>query len=513
MSAARWWFVPSIAALVWLLQFLRNTVTPVASQILSFDGDVALHVVLGDLMWASGALLPTEPTQTLLDGAPFIAHEWLVELVMSALHGAFGMAGPVLLAAAIVATLAARMVQESVRRGAGPWPAVIACVAAYTVMNGHLHPRPHVITWWLAFEWTVWLERHRTGELDDRAWALRAVLLMLLWPQMHAGFLVAFPIVALYGGGALFEAAAASDPGPPLRRFGVLTAGGIGALLASGLNPWGFSLHAHFLTWMSNDYMMGFTTEFAPPDFGASAGMFLAIYLGLMWLGLAAAGRAPAAAPFLLALVFTFLALKTARHGALFAAITAPWVALRLEESLAAWAGGEGLAARAARVVQASSRRLEASEAKNGGLGTILGVVALVVLLVGVWRTPEIRFLPTMQPIEASAWVKAHPEQVQGRMFNPFRWGAYLAYDLFPQHQTFINSWHDHLGEQALRTYFRVHDTERGWEAVLDEHQVQWVLYETRSRLAGALRRSEAWEEVHRDPTASIFVRRPVTTP
>ena len=93
-------------------------------------------------------------------------------------------------------------------------------------------------------------------------------------------------------------------------------------------------------------------------------------------------------------------------------------------------------------------------------------------------------------------------ERLQGRMFNPFRWGAYIAYQTYPDRKTFMNSWHDHLGEAALREYFKVHDTDPGWESVLDEHDVSWVLYETRSRLGQALRRSEDWEEVHRDPTA-----------
>ncbi len=503
----RYWFVPGVACLIWLLQLIRNTLTPAAISILSFDGDVALHLKLGELMREQGWLLDSEPTNYLMEGLPFIAHEWLAELVLSYSYDLVGLAGPVLLASVVLATLSAQIFQRMVAEGTGPWPAVVTLVSAFTVMNGHLHARPHLLTWWFAFLTLCWLEDHRIGRLTDGEWFGRSALLMLLWAQLHAGFLIVFPMVAVYGAGALVTGVLAPSPWPSLARFRVLTLGGIGLLLTSAVNPWGFALHVHFLDWLSNPYMMSFTTEFASPDFKGMAGRFQLVYMGLLWLGLAVGRSRPEPARFLLAMMMLALSLQSARHGALFAVLSAPWVAHRLQLGLSSVVGERSLLGRAAAEVQASSDRLAEAEPRHGGWGLAGVVLVLITLATGVVGKPAIAFDPRLQPVGAVAWLQEHPEAVQGRMFNPFRWGAYLAWQLHPTHRTFINSWHDHLGEKALRTYFFVHDARPVWEKVLDKHEVQWVIYETRSALGMALERDEDWRQVYSDDTASIWVR------
>ena len=69
----RWWWVPGVACIMAMLQLLRNTITPAASQTLSFDGDVALHVLLGRLMWENGGWLHQEPTSVFGAQAPIDA--------------------------------------------------------------------------------------------------------------------------------------------------------------------------------------------------------------------------------------------------------------------------------------------------------------------------------------------------------------------------------------------------------------------------------------------------------
>ncbi|MCA9573166.1 MAG: hypothetical protein KC656_35265, partial [Myxococcales bacterium] len=184
-----------MAGIVWLLQFARNALPPFADLTLSFDGDVALHLLLGDLMIAQGGWLPTEPTNAVMEGQPFIAHEWLAEVILALSHRLFGLAGPTLLAALIVATLGVQMLRKAQRDGAGTWPAVITLVAALMVQNSHLHPRPHLVTWWFGFLFVAWCDDLRTERLTPRAWFLRSAALVVLWAQLHAGFLVIAPVL------------------------------------------------------------------------------------------------------------------------------------------------------------------------------------------------------------------------------------------------------------------------------------------------------------------------------
>jgi hypothetical protein len=515
-SNMRWWWVPGVACIMALLQLLRNTVTPAASQTLSFDGDVALHVLLGQLMWAHGGWLPQEPTSVFGASAVvdpgawtpwsgFIAHEWLSEVGLALLWSWWGPAGPMLWTGVWIAGLSAVMFRRMLDRGAGVWSAVIAMTAAMTVLNGHLHPRPHILSWALAFVVHGWLVDHREGRLSDRAWWGRSAGVVLLWAQLHAGFLVLAPMLALEGVGTVLRALGEIDPKPAWRRLGVLVVGGVGLLLVSGINPWGFALHTHFLAWLGNDYLMNLTTEFRSPDFKQTSGWFFAGWMGLVGVALAAPKTRPRWEDAVTAAGFLFLALSSARHGAMAVLLTAVWVATRLHEALraadhGAWGWG-------ARVVQESDERLREAEALNGGWATAAGVLGAVVVAVGVMGTPKIEFDPTLQPVGAADWIAAHPEELPGQMFNPFRWGAYLALRLYPERRVYMNSWHDHLGEDVMRTYMKVDEARGGWQDILAEAGVGWVIAEYGSALHAAIKRDPSWERVYRDDTAVIFRR------
>jgi len=509
VTRLRYAFLPSIACLIWLLQFLRNTVTPMASGILSFDGDIALHVKLGDLMRAYGGWLPTEPTNTLSGDTPFIAHEWLPEVVLSFAYDALGWAGPVWLTALLLATLSAGMYRRMLADGTGPWPALITLISAITVMNGHLHPRPHVLTWCFGFLMVVWLEAFRTGRLSFRPWLARSAALVLLWAQCHGGFLVIFPMLLAYLAGAGVHALTSDTPAPHLQRAKQLALGALVLLGVSAINPWGFALHEHFLAWMANPYMMSFTTEFQSPDFKGSAGRFLLGFLILSWFGLALPRQRPAPGPFFLWLGLTIMALSSARHAALLAVFTTPWVAHRLHLGLQGAVQGSWIQP-ALDGLKASNQRLRDGEQQLGGWVTA-GLVALGVTWALATGAAPVAMVPAMQPVSAAEWVAEHPDEVGDRLFNPFRWGAYLAWRLYPEHQVHMNSWHDHLGEAALRDYFAVHEVTPRWQDVLDAHGVDWILYNSGTRLAYTLNASDDWEVVYNDSTATIWRKRSQT--
>jgi hypothetical protein len=92
-------------------------------------------------------------------------------------------------------------------------------------------------------------------------------------------------------------------------------------------------------------------------------------------------------------------------------------------------------------------------------------------------------------------------------MFNTFRWGGYIAWRLHPEHKVAINSWHDHLGPDVIRTYLHVHQTDAGWQDVLTEQDVAWIVYPTGDGLQEALDRDATWKLVFRDHVASVWLR------
>lgn len=510
---ARKLVVPSMAGLLWALLLLGGTFGPRASSFASADGDLALHILLGDLVRESGGLLPTEPTTYTADDRPFVAHEWLSEVALSAADDALGLAGPVLLVALLTATTFWLLMRRMRETGVSPWPQVAIVLLALLVVNLHLVVRPHVFSWLIALVWWIRLERLRAGEISGTRWLVISGPLMVLWTNLHGGFLLGFVLMGICAVASLLEAVTTSGPGRGRALAELRRLLGLGAvvLLLSGLNPFGFRLHLHILEFVRESAMLRQVAEFRSPDFHDPQQHVFLVYSLLVFALLIAGRRRPAPTDWLLVLVLFDRALVSVRNAALFAILTAPLAGRRLEGILREAAAEPSPAGRLARALLASSDRLLASDRRSGGALT-LAAVAVGALALLVARGPgAISFDPARMPVGAADFVEAHPDLFEGRMFNAYPWGGYLAYRLYPEHKTFINGFNDHYGPGLFRDYQEVQGLEAGWREVLDRYRVAWAVVVRDSPLARALE-GAGWEPVYRDDLAELLVR-PATAP
>jgi hypothetical protein len=505
---ARKLVVPTMAGLLWALLLLGGTFGPRASSFASADGDLALHILLGDLVRESGGVLPTEPTTYTADDRPFVAHEWLSEVVLSAAHDALGLAGPVLLVALVAATTFWLLMRRMRETGVSPWPQVAIVFLALLVVNLHLNVRPHVFSWLIALIWWIRLERLRAGEISGRRWLAISGPLMVLWTNLHGAFLLGFVLMGICALASGLEAAVASGPerGRALAELRRLVGLGTVVFLLSGLNPFGFRLHLHILEFMRESAMLRQVVEFRSPDFhDPRQHLFLAVAL-LVFVLLIVGRRRPASVDWLLAVVLFDRALLSVRDAAFFAILTAPLAGRRLEGMLREAASASSLAGRFARAVLASSDRLLASDRRSGGGLTLAAVALGAVALLAVRGPGALSFDPARMPVGAADFVEAHPQLFEGRMYNAYAWGGYLAYRLYPQHKTFINGFNDHYGPALLEDYQQVQGLGADWREVLDRYRVAWAVVGRDSPLTRALEQA-GWEPVYRDDLAELLVR------
>src|SRR5215470_10766736 len=90
----------------------------IAGERLLNDPDTYWHIAVGRWIWAHAAVPSTDPFSHTLPGAPWLAHEWLSELILAGAYGALGWAGVVALAALSVAAslaLLMRVLERAVR--------------------------------------------------------------------------------------------------------------------------------------------------------------------------------------------------------------------------------------------------------------------------------------------------------------------------------------------------------------------------------------------------------------
>src|SRR5262249_31678268 len=152
--------------------------------------------------------------------------------------------GVVFITAFVIALTFGLVFQMALGRGASfpiLLPMLLLAVFASSI---HFLARPHVLSWIFTVI-AFWLLE--TFEVrGDRRLLLWMPLLMLLWVNLHGGFLVAFVLQGIYLVGAW---AGRSDDvhrqSEVWQRIPVLLLTGLLMLVASFANPYGHKLHVH----------------------------------------------------------------------------------------------------------------------------------------------------------------------------------------------------------------------------------------------------------------------------
>ena len=116
---------------------------------------------------------------------------------------------------------------------------------------------------------------------------------MLIWVNVHGGFLLGLVLLALFWAGSLWawlhlkesrieEAFTKIRAGKRVRD---LTLAGLASTAATLLNPYGWRLHGHIYSYLSNRFFMDHIEEFQSPNFH---GIGLKCFLLLLLIAIAA---------------------------------------------------------------------------------------------------------------------------------------------------------------------------------------------------------------------------------
>jgi hypothetical protein len=342
---------------------------------------------------------------------------------------------------------------------------------------------------------------------------------MLVWVNIHGGFVLGLALIGLYFLGAVWEALTAHTPDERLPAKAAAQQLGItGALtfVVTFFNPYGYKLWLHIYDYLGNRFYMNNIQEFLSPNFHGAAEKFFAALLLLSLLGLAV-NRSRLRASHLLVILFSvYFGLYAARNipiASILLVLTAtPLLAGAVEQG----SGAEQLAPRA----RASFLRWKNFAARMAGTelglhGHLLPLAAVVVTFVVCLNGGRLGARPLMHahfdgkrfPIGAADFLAA--QGIGSQVFNPDYWGGYLIYRLGPNYKVFMDDRHDFYGEPFVRDYLKVKRIEPGWQEVLEKQRVNWVLVPPDWTLANALKELPQWRVVYDDHRAILFARSP----
>jgi hypothetical protein len=510
----RWFtfFVPSIADVLFITLLLALSCGALGRRLLG-DADTGWHIRNGQLMLQTHAITRSDPFSSTRGGQPWYDWEWLSDLILAGVHRAMGLNGVVFFTAALVASMFALLLHRAMRRGGTLPISIMLVLLALVASTVHLLARPHVVSWLFALVWFDLLDSASCGKDDGRVFWLPA--LMVLWVNLHGGFLLGLTLLGIYLLGGAIEYAISSDNRYPtarwLRRLGLVT---LLSILTSLMNPFGYRLYIHVYQYLSNSFLMNHISEFLSPNFHGGAGLGFIVLLFITILATAGGRHAISVSQWFVVLFAVGSGLYAARNlpvsAILLTLVVAPIAAQAIAEA------GD---------MPKLSPRMRRFLSRFHSLGTRMGNLELhfrshfwVVLVfgLGLWACMHGGRFGSIQYIHAyfdeqrfpvkSAEVIAE-RNVREPIFCPDSWGGYLIYRLYPQTKIVVDDRHDLYGEQFFKDYLKVVQVESNWESVLNEMHVNWVVAATNSPLVTIMKVTPSWIVIHEDATSVLFQR------
>jgi hypothetical protein len=515
-GASSWlqFLIPSVADLLFV-GVLSGLSCGVLGRLLLRDAGIGWHIRNGQMMLQTHSITRVDSFSATMNGQPWFAWEWLYDVLIAAIHHVFGLNGVVFYSAAIMAATFVLVFHVTVRRGGSLPVTFFLLVLSMGASAVHFLARPHVLSWLLTVIWFELLDSAATGASEKAQRLFLLPVLMVLWVNLHGGFLLGFALLAVYliGGTVEFftDRERRGATGRWLKRLGRVA---VLSLLASFINPYGYNLHLHIYRYLSDRFLMNHVTEFLSPDFHGVAQQCFAALLLVTIAVLASARRKPGPSRLLVILLAAYSGLYASRNlpvsSMLLTLTLAPLLSETVEKAgenveIAAWL--RSLLSR----VHSFGIRMEKMEARFQGHFWLV-----IVFILGMWACLHGGRLGSVQLLNAYFDDKRFPveaaqviadREVREPIFCPDQWGGYLIYRLHPQTKVLVDDRHDLYGDQFFKDYLRVVFVQPDWNKVLDEKHVNWILVQKDSSLGTILEQTAPWKLVHADGTAVLFHR------
>ena len=438
------------------------------------DTDTYWHVAAGNWILDHHAIPYTDPFAFPTLGRPWVAHEWLAEILMALVFHAGGWAGLIAMSAA-TSTLSIGIFAHYLQRWLDPVPAYVLLMLTIVSMAPIVLARPHILTMPIM---TFWVAKLVTAREAGRPPPLPLALLMVPWANMHGGFLSGMAFAGFFAGEAVLAA-----------RVDWLKAGMAWSpfLLASAaamlMTPHGFEGILFPIQLLRMPALLGIT-EWQPPNFHNIEAIELiivtALVLGWTWT---------IRLPWTRVLFFLLLIHSALRHT-------------RFQVQLAL----VGFLALAPMLGTAlNDGRAEANAPPRLARRRIALLACAAILVLTVVRIAVHHEKPNggSSPLQALAAV---PESVRRLpVFNYYYFGGFL---IFHGVRPFVDGRADLFGDTFLTDYINVINIDPvTMERVFRQYDIAWTMLAPGMPLSRLMDRLPGWTRVHADGFAVVHIR------
>jgi hypothetical protein len=517
-SSPRWihLILPSITDLIFMVVVFSLSYSALSKRLLG-DAGIGWHIRNGELMLRTHMVTRVDVFSYPMSGRPWVAWEWLYDVIIGAIHQWLGLNGVVLFTAIVIACTFALTFRILLARGSLLQISLVLLLLAMGASMIHFLARPHVLSWLFTLIWFQFLDSAEAAP-EKRRRLFWLPLFMLLWVNLHGGFLFGLALLGLYWLAGMIEywrkPALVDRPAAAVWMKQLSTVAML-SFLATFLNPQGYKLHVHIYHYLSNRFLMNHIDEFRSPDFHGVAQECFAILLVVTIIAFYVAHGKVRASQLLVVLFTSYSGLYASRNlpiaSILLILVAGPLLSAAVRDA----ANKVELPTRTRRFLS----RCSSFAMRMGGLeqrlhGHLWPVVAVIFGLfvcihsgkIGSHQLMSAHFDDKRFPIQGAEVIAERG--IHEPIFTLDSWGGYFIYRFYPNMKVFVDDRHDLYGEQFLREYLTAIRLAPGWDKVLDERNINWVLMPRGSSLANMLEVTRRWRVAYSDQVAVLLERK-----
>ena len=275
--------------------------------------DLAYHLRAGDIMFDTHAILRTDVFSAVAYGKPWLNQQWLAQLVLAMAFRLGGWFGLVALRALLGALVLSFVFLACRAAGAATKRAAWLTLASSVVLLAGFTLRPQLLGMG-CFAVTAWLVARRRTH-PEGVWIV--IPITVLWANLHGSFFLA-PL--LLGLGWVEDRWVRGRGGRTLLLVG------LGSLLATTVNPYGYRVWSYASGLATNPVIRSTITEWQPPSIEVYTGAAFFLSVVVVAALLIARVRRPVPWGSLLPLVVFFAIALAAVRGVHWWAMAAPIV-------------------------------------------------------------------------------------------------------------------------------------------------------------------------------------------
>ena len=454
------------------------------------DPDFWWHLRTGQIIARSHVIPHTDPYSFTNNGKPWIAQEWLSELIMYGLYR-LGSYGLLILVFSLTITGAFFLSYLCCPIESRPYIAGFVLLLGAIATAPTWGVRPQMIS--LFFTSLVLYLLCCYWREAKIKYLIPLPLMTLIWVNLHAGYFLGLLIVVIFISGGLIELFLADffkikvKDKPRIKNILILC-GVFGlSILTTMVNPNGIKILIYPFQTLTSQAMQQFIQEWFSPDFHQLMWQPLAWFI-LAFIGIGMIGKKSISPiKIILTLIFGYAALLSARNIPLFAIVAIPVLSEQIDA-----------------IIKIQSDILNPGRL----LRVAFHLLPLILLLVTGLRFYQVVHNQTKSeadtfPKAAVDWIaNNHPA---GPIFNSYGWGGYLIWRLYPEYPVYIDGRADVYGDNFLYAFMDIYHARPGWEQTLIAQNVHLVLVEPGSNLAISLKQSSAWKIIFEDKISILF--------